>query len=186
VLLVAAAELAAGQPLEACATCTCGEIAAIELTCAELAEFNAMRVAGRTHVEVGALRLRLPRGLDQLHWLAFAQASDTDLARDMLGRLVEGGGALTDGDVVAAERALAEADPLVDFRAETACPECGTALTMEVDLETVSLGRLRRAQRTLLEEVHALASAYHWSEAQIASLPAWRRAEYLALIERRR
>jgi hypothetical protein len=43
---------------------------------------------------------------------------------------------------------------------------------------------LRRAQHGLIEDVHRLARTYHWTEDRVAALPPWRRARYLALIER--
>lgn len=186
-LAVAVAELATGQAIEVTLPCACGETASLELTAAELLAFARDRAAGRTELDVGGVRVRIPVGRDQLRWLELgrARASDADLARGVLSQLA-GGVALEDADLPAIERALAEADPLVDFQIDSSCPDCGAALHAAVDLEAIALGRLRRVQRTLIEEVHALASAYHWTEEQIVALPAWRRGEYLALTGRGR
>jgi len=39
---------------------------------------------------------------------------------------------------------------------------------------------LRRQQSALLDEIQQIADRYHWSEAEIVALPAWRRARYLS------
>ena len=44
----------------------------------------------------------------------------------------------------------------------------------------------REAQDRLIEEVHALARAYGWTEVEAMAMAPWRRARYLALIERER
>ena len=82
------------------------------------------------------------------------------------------------------EGALDAADPLVRAAVEAACPDCGRTSEHEMDLAGFVLARLARAQDALLETVHLLASRYHWSEAEILALPAWRRARYVALLER--
>jgi len=43
---------------------------------------------------------------------------------------------------------------------------------------------LYRAQRSLLHDIHRLAIRYGWSEDAIASLPSWRRREYLDFLDR--
>jgi len=42
---------------------------------------------------------------------------------------------------------------------------------------------MRLRARHLLRQVHELASRYHWSEAELLSLPLPRRQAYLGLIE---
>lgn len=90
-------------------------------------------------------------------------------------------GAVIDFDRLAA--AMEAADPLVSFSVRTACPDCGEAADVPVDLEAIALERLAQYRRTLVRSVHALATRYGWSEADILRLPARRRAEYLRLIE---
>jgi hypothetical protein len=186
VLAVALAELATGEAIEVTMTCGCGEVAAVQLTAHELATFARERSGGRLHVDVAGLHVRLPTGEDQLRWRALGHelARAPDLARRVLEVLADD--VVPPERVVEVERALADADPLIEFLLETACPACTAPLAGEIDLEALALGRLRRVQRTLLEDVHVLALAYHWNEADIAGLPAWRRAEYLAFLGRGR
>ncbi len=183
-LLLALSEVSLAAPVEAHLACRCGETAVIELSAAELASFVASRRRDRVIAEANGERveLRLPTGRDQLRW---AQLGDRmDVARAVLETLVVEG-ELTDALLVAADRALGEADPIVELEVTSACPACGTALSQIIDLERISLTRLRHARAGLLAQVHVLASTYHWTEAAIAALPSWRRAEYAALVQPR-
>jgi hypothetical protein len=176
----------AGPPIELVIDCACGSRAAVEITAAELVAFEAERTGSRAGVEVDGVMLRIPTGRDQLAWLGVTSDDDSELAVAVLSRLVEGDGAVSRDNLVEVERALADADPIVDFRIDTTCPSCASPLAAIVDLESIALHRLRRSQRTLLDEIDMLARTYHWSERDILALPAWRRAEYLSVIERRR
>ena len=61
----------------------------------------------------------------------------------------------------------------------TGCPECGAEHVVAVD--PFGLNALRGGH--LYREVHALASRYHWSEADILALPRARRRLYLSLLD---
>jgi len=79
--------------------------------------------------------------------------------------------------------ALAAADPLVHFTVACRCPACGAPNEVDVDLETIALATLLARQRTLLHDVHMLASNYGWTEPEVLAVPPARRARYIALIE---
>jgi hypothetical protein len=183
-LLLGISELSLADPVEAHVPCGCGEVAMIELTASELARFAAERHRDQLVARAGdaAVTLRLPTGVDQLRWAQLDPRGD--IVRGVLADLVVAGD-LTDELVVAADALLGEVDPLVDFELESICPHCRTPLAQPVDLERIALARLRHARRTLLEQVHAIAAAYHWTEPTIAALPPWRRAEYAALASAR-
>ena len=62
------------------------------------------------------------------------------------------------------------------------CPECGEQQYAELDhylLDAVD-------ERLFYDEVHTLASHYHWSEADILDLPQAKRRLYIDLINRAR
>lgn len=82
-----------------------------------------------------------------------------------------------------AER-MEEADPLGDVRLAVECPGCGMAWSAVCDTSTFVLERLHGWAGGVLAEVHALASAYGWSEGEILALGARRRRAYLELIDR--
>jgi hypothetical protein len=131
--------------------------------------------------------LRLPTGEDQRRWLDAPLAHPDELPISIGTSLVcEIDGAAPDATwrlpqvwLAGVEGVLAEHDPTTDLSVNASCPRCGDELEIEVDLELLLLERLARLQQDLLADVHVLAGGYHWSEAQILALPAWRRAYYL-------
>lgn len=133
----------------------------------------------------GHVVLRLPTGEDQLRWRRERVLGGEHGARAMLEGLRVGPArsALRVEWLPLLERALAEADPLVDFRLHAVCPDCDATTVHELDVEAAALAGLRRARRRLLDDIHRLASAYGWDEARILALPAWRRRHYLTRLE---
>jgi len=126
------------------------------------------------------LRLRLPHAADLRSWAALSvNAEETTIAESL--RIA--GAPVTTAQLPAIERALAAADPLLDFHARLSCPECQVYQDVPCDLEALALGVLAREQARLLELVHRLAWAYHWSEEVILRLPAWRQRFYLTRLE---
>lgn len=79
--------------------------------------------------------------------------------------------------------AMADADPLADVRLELTCPACGHGWTSPFDPVAFFWDEIEAWVPRLLREVHRLASAYGWSEREILGMSAWRRAEYLRLLE---
>jgi hypothetical protein len=64
---------------------------------------------------------------------------------------------------------------------QIACPECGGAMNVLVDVVLFLLDAVG-ATADVTRDVHRLASAYHWSEADILALPISRRRRYLELV----
>lgn len=136
------------------------------------------------------LVLRLPTGEDQRRWLESPPADadvlpvwmGTSLVREIDGGAPDANWRLPQAWLAGVEDALAERDPTTDLSVTASCTGCSNDLEVEVDLEELLLDRLARMQQDLLLEVHSLASGYHWSEAQILALPAWRRAYYLGTL----
>ena len=180
--LLAVAAATAGRALPAIGRCPrCGEGIDLHL---DLADFALEPPEGAIPMETGGggWRLRLPTGEDQARWLR-AGAGQGDLAATLLadasGRPWPQGRDLPAGWAAAAETALAGADPLTPLALAFACPHCGGEGALEPDLEGLLLARLERERRSLLRQVHALASAYHWGEAEILALSPDRRAWYV-------
>ncbi|ATB39024.1 hypothetical protein CYFUS_004463 [Cystobacter fuscus] len=160
--------------------CTgCQERFDFELNVAELPVKEAG--AGFPFVEVetgqGRVRGRVPTGADQL---ALAERVTADV-RALLERCLFPADVarLEEGDIALIEEALEAVSPGVVTRVGATCPGCGA--TQVVTLEPYSCLFM---ESTLLEEVHTLASAYHWSERDILALPLHRRRQYLRLVER--
>jgi hypothetical protein len=78
---------------------------------------------------------------------------------------------------------MAEADPLAETLLTLHCPSCGQAREDTFDIASFLWEEIDGRARRILLEVHALASAYGWGEAEILSLSQSRRAIYLAMVQ---
>jgi len=84
---------------------------------------------------------------------------------------------------VAGER-LADADPLANISIDLVCPNCSASFAPTFDPWKFLWDELEIWARRVLQQVHFLASAYGWTEDQVLSLSASRRALYLQLVKR--
>jgi hypothetical protein len=86
-------------------------------------------------------------------------------------------------DVVdALERRMDELDQRADVRLALSCPDCGVAWLAGFAIADFLWADLDRWARRILAEVHALAGAYGWREADILAMGVARRELYLELI----
>jgi hypothetical protein len=176
-------ERALGPRLALVATCpACEEQVEAAL------EVGDLRVEGRTSTaeiefEVGDRRLvaRLPTAGDLV---AIEQAEGVESARlDLLERcLLDSGGDPPDERVVAAAAArMADADPQADIRLALSCPACDADWEEQFDPVSFFWQELDAWTLRLVRDVHELASAYGWSEADVLAIPPARRRLYLEL-----
>ena len=77
------------------------------------------------------------------------------------------------------EADLAEADPDAETRLDLTCPACGHRFAPLFDAVAHAWAAVDTLARRLLREVHRLAGAYGWSEAEILALSPTRRRAYL-------
>jgi hypothetical protein len=133
---------------------------------------------------------RLPTGEDLA---AIEPASDVATGRAMLlARCI----VATDraGEAIAVDRLpppvveavvarMAELDPQADVSFELECPACSHRWLEPFDIATFLWTEVADAARRLLADVHALASAYGWSEHHILSLTPRRRNAYLEMLQ---
>jgi hypothetical protein len=77
---------------------------------------------------------------------------------------------------------MVEADPQGDTEFELTCPACGYRWMILFDIESFFWSELSGWAHRVLTDVHTLASAYGWREADILRLGPWRRQFYLGLI----
>jgi len=87
---------------------------------------------------------------------------------------------LSEPDIEAIDEALDEASPAVCNQLLVTCPECGREQYAELDYYALA----GMNGHFFYDEVHTLASHYHWSEASILDLPQARRRLYLGMINR--
>jgi hypothetical protein len=86
--------------------------------------------------------------------------------------------------VAAAGEAMAVRDPQADVRLDLVCPACRHRWQAPFDIGEFLWGELHARAQRLISEVHSLALAYGWSEAEILDIPAQRRRLYLELLSR--
>jgi hypothetical protein len=135
------------------------------------------------------VRFRLPSGADQEAVTELARVDPAAAADALLERCVASS---TDprGETVALDAAvasavgarMAELDPQSRLELQVTCPWCETPISTVFDTASFLLAELAVDAERLAEEIHALASHYHWAEAEILGLTAPRRRRYLGLI----
>jgi len=91
-------------------------------------------------------------------------------------------GALPEAVRSAVSVALERADPQADVKIGLSCPECGAAWEAPFDPAAFLWAEVGAWAERTLREVHALASAYGWAEADILSIPPSRRRRYLEML----
>lgn len=88
---------------------------------------------------------------------------------------------LPDEVVAALETSMAEADPLAEIEIRLQCPECGHAWNAAFDIARFLWSETDAWAQRLLVDVHRLACAYGWREADILGMSANRRHLYLQM-----
>ena len=164
----------------------CGEAVEFEIACSALnmrgAETNERTLA--TH----GYQLRL-RPLTSFDLAAAAGASDVDEARRILLRScvldARRDDAMIEPDdlpgAIGAEIAQAalQADPQAELLFDLSCPACAHRWQAMLDIGHILWREVDARAQRLLMEVHQLASAYGWREADILGMSATRRNAYL-------
>lgn len=165
------------QGLLAVAVATHGSMRDVTVACPECGErmdlaidltaFAADWRDDRVPVPGHGVVLRLPRPDD---------LADPDALPE---RLVVEGKPPKDDWFADADEALGAADPLGDLELQATCPECAVPISHPFSVEPFLMGEMAGELGRLVDEIHVLAMAYHWSETEIVALPPARRALYL-------
>lgn len=133
-------------------------------------------------VAVGGAELSI-RALNTLDVLAVGGEPGADPRRALAERCVTGGArGLTDAQVDAISGALREVDPQAEVSIALTCPVCGCAWSAILDIASYVWQEIDAWAQRALDDVHALAAAYHWREDDILAMSAWRRQQYLQRI----
>jgi hypothetical protein len=77
---------------------------------------------------------------------------------------------------------IEQRDPQADIELTTTCAACGHEWTVIFDIAQYLWAEISARATQLLDEVHVLASAYGWSEADILALPDRRRRAYVGRV----
>lgn len=180
-----------GDAVDAFAECPqCLERLEYVLPVSELRQGGTAPVEGPIMVEACGFRLQL-RLLDSDDLAAAGACYGIEEARrSLLKRSVVGAwrgsqaAEVEELPAVVIERvseALAEADPLADLNIDLQCAGCGHAWAVAFDIGSLLWTELNALAKRLMREVHTLAQAYGWREADILAMSSTRRQFYLEL-----
>ena len=161
---------------------SCGERLEFQLDTANLLAISENAPAPAV-VQLGGLRFRLPTSRDLAR---IAEVSEEGEASRLLAGLccIDGGEAALPNELIAdLEEAFARADPGGNIQLDFDCPACHRSWEEVFDIGEYFWEELETSSRRLIAQVHRLASAYGWSERDILSLGAVRRAMYLELVD---
>ena len=160
--------------------------------CAETVEFDldaallmtaAPQHSSSTSVMIRDGQFRLPTSRD----LAVVLRGDPDTSAVRLlerCRISDGvGGEWDEAALSDAGELLAAEDPLAETQLSLDCPSCAHQWNDVLDIGGFVWAEIESRARRLLWEVHTLASAYGWSEAETLSLSAARRAGYMRMVQ---
>ncbi|HEV2447168.1 MAG TPA: hypothetical protein VGS58_14650 [Candidatus Sulfopaludibacter sp.] len=171
-----------GSRLEGWISCPqCGEKLEFEMDSSALAEGED---PAAKPVEVGGQTFRLPTSRD------LARIAREGDPRTAVARLLEScrlepapaPPACTEADLDEIGDRLAKADPAAETRLALVCAACRHEWVEALDITAFLWAEIEARARRLLFEIHALASAYGWSEAAILALSEARRALYLEMV----
>jgi hypothetical protein len=171
-----------GTRLEAVVSCPgCGE--SLELTFA-VDQLRSAPPAAVAVLQMDGYQVSL-RPPDSRDLAAVAALAPVDACAALLRRCVS----VLDGTVDdlpepvqdAVEKALLAADPQSEVLVDLTCQPCGHQWRVELDITAFVWARLDVWARRCAVEVHTLASAYGWREADILAMSSWRRSLYLQL-----
>lgn len=191
--LLAAWERTFGDRLESYAECPqCAERLEFPLSAAELrasAGSEASEPVQGWTVDVYAIQFRLPNSHDLAAIVACAdptRAHDLLLSRCVLEVERDGQPIAVDTLPATIVSRVAEritiCDPLAEVLLDLECPACARRWQTQFDIAAFFWSELTATAKRLLREVHALARAYGWREADILALSAARRQFYLDMV----
>jgi hypothetical protein len=181
-----------GSPLVSLVTCPqCGERLELSFQVSDVLVPSPALGEQPSSLSVGPynVQFRLPNSRD----LAAASASgDLEGGRRLLvGRCVlaawrgeddEPAGDLPEEVVAVLAEQMAQADPQGDVRLALSCPACGHKWQAAFDIVSFFWSEIHAWAQRILREVHVLASAYSWREADILAMSPLRRQAYLELV----
>jgi hypothetical protein len=160
----------------------CGDRMSLELQAGDLPD----PPEGAAEVEIDGHRFRRPTSRDLAGIAAAPNAGAA--ARLLLRACATTPETLPRGDAFETllprvEAALDEADPWADLTLLADCPACGARQDVALDVPGLLWDEIAAAAQRLMDDVHAIAGAYGWTEREILRLSDARRAAYLSRVE---
>ena len=184
-------EWAFGREMTSNAACeNCGQLLEMTLDISRLRHASGDTVAPPEFpVTSGSyeLRMRLPNTADLLACSGTepAEIPRQIFARCLLAATLESKGVsadqLPEEAVQAAIEEMAKTDPQANLEIEISCGACGHQWRELFDIVSFFWTEIDAWAKRMLREIHVLASAYGWSEAEILNLSPLRRHCYLEM-----
>lgn len=169
----------------------CGEQLELNFTVAEILAAGKAESAETFAAEHGdyAVRFRLPNSEDLV---VVAQTNDNAAGRQHIfercvlqvqrnNETIAVSGLPVEVRQEVVER-MAQADPQADVQLALTCARCGQQTQARFDVVSFLWNEINAWACRLLQQVHILASAYGWREAEILAMHPWRRQLYLEMI----
>ena len=134
------------------------------------------------------VEFRLPTSNDLLELARSPSGlTATSLMRRCITSIVRDGAdasssTLSEAVFAAVASRMAELDPQADVQLSMSCPSCEQPWSSDLDIVAYVWAELTSGARSLLADVHRLASAYGWREADVLAMSDQRRSAYLELI----
>jgi hypothetical protein len=180
-----------GPRLQGCTACRqCGEKLEVEFDGRVLATAGAhlSEVSAETVLVNGrAFRLPATRDLAKAAEEADARLATVRLVESCLveSSLAQNGKpqSWSDDELEQIGQAMAAADPLAETLLALRCPVCESESEETLDIVTFLWGEIEARARRLLLDIHTLAIAYGWAEADILLLSPRRRAAYMEMAQ---
>jgi hypothetical protein len=155
--------------------------------CAAQLEFavDAAAIADAEHPQAetimhGGQVYRLPTTGDLAR---LANEPDVDIAASRLAALCRADDGAAEPDLETLGDAMARADPLAEIILHFDCPACAASFDESLDLATFFWREIAAPAQRLLRDIHTLASAYGWREADVLALSPARRAAYIDMVQ---
>jgi hypothetical protein len=181
-----------GSRMNALAVCPgCGQRLEFQFDTSDVRVGQEVSAKGEISACVGDYRItfRLPNSHDVT---ALAEVADVETGRHRLLERVVLRALHRDLEIPAAqvpehaiavvEEEMAKADPQSEVQLSLSCESCGKRWQSPFDIVHFLWSELDACAVRLLREVHSLARAYGWQEADILSMTAWRRHCYLEML----
>ena len=174
--LLALRETMFGAELTGITDCPeCGEKVELSFNCSDIRPQPDTEAPAELAVQSNGreVRFRLPTTVD----LLAVNSSEQLLERCLL----EDASPLTIDFLPTIAAKMSTADPFADIHFALNCPNCAHKWEAVFDIVAFLWREISAAARRLLREIHTIASAYGWAEAEILSLSPARRRVYLEM-----
>ena len=159
----------------------CSEAVEVTLRADEMSSAEACSSEFQVNIRGVEIRARVPSARDLLEVENIRDAGTAQ--RALLERCIGRSAAdLPEGAAELIVRRMAECDPRANIELSLECPACSHRWIALFDVVSYFWKEIDAWARRALTEVHALASAYGWSESEILALSPWRREFYLQMV----